>query len=131
MPERKPAATATRTPRRATGRPRKRVDAKLIEELAKIMASRAEIAAIAGCSVSTLDRRFDAAIKRGNDHAKASIRRRQFECAMAGNVTMLIWLGKQWLGQRDKTETTTRDLSLEEILREVAPAKDAPSEADE
>jgi len=124
MPERKPAARATtRTPRRATGRqrratgrPRKRVDAKLIEKLAKIMASRAEIAAIAGCSVSTLDRRFDAAIKRGNDHAKASLRRRQFECAMAGNVTMLIWLGKQWLGQADKVQTESRDLTLEKLI---------------
>ena len=117
MPERTPAAReTTRTPRRPTGRPRKKVDATLVEELAKIMASRAEIAAIAGCSVSTLDRRFDAAIKKGNDYAKASIRRRQFECAMAGNVTMLIWLGKQWLGQADKVQTESRDLTLEKLI---------------
>ena len=32
---------------------------------------------------------------------KASLRRTQFKTAEAGNATMLIWLGKQWLGQRD------------------------------
>lgn len=32
---------------------------------------------------------------------KISIRRKQFEVAMEGNVPMLIWLGKQVLGQRD------------------------------
>ena len=109
-----------RTPRRATGRPRKQVDATLVEELAKIMASRAEIAAIARCSVSTLDRHFDAAIKRGNLHAKGSLRRRQFEIAMAGNVTMLIWLGKQYLGQVEKQELTGTDGGpIETVARQV------------
>lgn len=35
---------------------------------------------------------------------RMSIRRKQFDIAMNGNVTMLIWLGKQWLGQKDKHE---------------------------
>ena len=30
---------------------------------------------------------------------------KQFDIAMQGNVTMLIWLGKQHLGQSDKLET--------------------------
>jgi hypothetical protein len=30
-----------------------------------------------------------------------SLKRKQFDMAMKGNVTMLIWLGKQTLGQRD------------------------------
>ena len=98
-----------------------------------------EIAEWFNCSEETIKRAVKrakhmtfeqyAAAKRTQGHI--ALRRRQFEVANKGNVTMLIWLGKQWLGQRDKTETTTRDLSLEEILREVAPAKDAPSEADE
>ena len=33
---------------------------------------------------------------------KVSIKRKQFELAMQGNVQMLIWLGKQHLGQKDK-----------------------------
>jgi hypothetical protein len=30
-----------------------------------------------------------------------SLRRAQFRAAENGNATMLIWLRKQWLGQRD------------------------------
>jgi hypothetical protein len=32
---------------------------------------------------------------------KVSLRRAQFSAALAGNKTMLVWLGKQWLDQRD------------------------------
>ena len=35
---------------------------------------------------------------------KTSLRRAQFELAMKGNPTMLIWLGKQYLGQNERTE---------------------------
>jgi hypothetical protein len=35
---------------------------------------------------------------------KASLRRRQFEKALDGNPSLLIFLGKQYLGQSDKSE---------------------------
>lgn len=38
---------------------------------------------------------------------KASLRRRQINVAMTGNVTILIWLGKQQLAQRDRQEVQT------------------------
>lgn len=34
------------------------------------------------------------------------IRAKQFDTAMAGDRTMLIWLGKQLLGQKDQVENT-------------------------
>ena len=37
------------------------------------------------------------------------------EIALKGNVTMLIWCGKQYLGQKDKTEsaiTTDKPITL-------------------
>jgi hypothetical protein len=37
---------------------------------------------------------------------RASIRRRQFELAMRGNTALLIWWGKNNLGQADKMEKT-------------------------
>lgn len=41
------------------------------------------------------------------EHGRAlgmlSLRRKQSEMAQEGNVTMLIWLGKQLLGQKDST----------------------------
>jgi ubiquinone biosynthesis protein UbiJ len=36
--------------------------------------------------------------------AKPKLRKAQFDCALGGNATMLIWLGKQYLGQIDKQE---------------------------
>ena len=37
------------------------------------------------------------------------LRQKQFEIAMTGNVSMLIWLGKQRLGQIDKQEIKTKE----------------------
>jgi hypothetical protein len=31
---------------------------------------------------------------------------------MEGNATMLVWLGKNWLGQTDKMDTTSSDGSM-------------------
>jgi hypothetical protein len=93
------------------GRPRKKVDTEVIERLAALHLTVEEIALVTGVSKRTLERRFDVSIKRGRDQAKAAIRRRQFEAAMAGNTTMLIWLGKQYLGQRD--QSTVANVSRE------------------
>jgi hypothetical protein len=35
---------------------------------------------------------------------RVNIRKKQYDVAMAGNVSMLIWLGKNELGQTDKVE---------------------------
>jgi hypothetical protein len=35
----------------------------------------------------------------------SSLRRKQLQVAMSGSVPMLIWLGKQLLGQTDRQET--------------------------
>ena len=96
------------------GRPKKVLseDAlKLIENLARIMCTEEEIAQCLGASVDTLlnsDNKelFRTAIKRGNSIGKQSLRRKQYEVAMKGNSSMLIWLGKQWLNQTDKVENT-------------------------
>jgi len=36
--------------------------------------------------------------------SRLKLAQKQFEVAMSGNATLLIWLGKQWLGQKDKLE---------------------------
>jgi len=40
------------------------------------------------------------------DCGKLSLRRKQVELAVEGNPTMRIWLGKQYMGQKDKHETS-------------------------
>lgn len=86
------------------GRPKKYVDLELVEKLAHIQCTYAEIASTLGVSVDTLQRtqNFAATYKRGAEGGRKSLRRMQFESANRGNVAMQIWLGKQYLLQTDK-----------------------------
>ncbi len=77
-----------------------------IEALASIGCTDTEIALLAGISEATLQRRFDAYLKRGRGSLKTRLRKAQIDKALAGDTTMLIWLGKVMLGQREKTEQT-------------------------
>lgn len=85
-------------------RPRKKIDPVAVEKLAMIGCTVPEIAAYCDCSVDTIDRRFADLVKKGKEQGKSSLRRMQWKAAEAGNTGMLVWLGKQLLGQRDKTE---------------------------
>lgn len=98
------------------GRPRLDLDPNLIEDLAGIGCTMIEISKICKCSVDTLERNFADVIEKGREEMKMSLRRRQLEVAHKGSkdkevasVTMLIWLGKQHLNQRDKQEITGVD----------------------
>ena len=59
---------------------------------------------------------FSDCFKKFSANGRITLRKKQFEVAKAGNVTMLIWLGKQYLGQTDKQEVTevqhVEDLSV-------------------
>lgn len=78
----------------------------LIKDLATIHCTMEEIASILGTSVDTLERRYADIIKEAKANGKSSLRRLQWHAAQAGNTTMLIWLGKQLLNQREKSEET-------------------------
>jgi hypothetical protein len=87
------------------GRPRKKIDPSQVQALAGINCSYEEMALVLNCDPSTLTRRFAQAIEKGRAEGKMSLKRKQYEMAMNGNVTMLIWLGKQYLGQTEKVMT--------------------------
>jgi hypothetical protein len=91
------------------GRPKIEIDYNLCENLAKIQCTQEEIAQMIGVSTRTLqrDEEFCRIYKKGMDQGKMSIRRQQFKSAESGNVTMQIWLGKQYLNQRDRSEIDT------------------------
>lgn len=90
----------------ARGRPKKEIDYALAEKLAQIMCTQEEIANILGVSTKTLqrDEEFCRLYKKGQDTGKMSLKRKQFEVAMKGNTALLIWLGKNYLGQREVPE---------------------------
>lgn len=85
-------------------RPLKVIDENVVFELASIFCTNEQIATIVGCSADTIERRFAGIVEKGREVAKSNLRRKQYEVAMSGNVGMLIWLGKQYLGQSDKQE---------------------------
>ena len=81
-------------------RPTKPIDLDHLEKLAILHCTDEEIASFFGITVRTSGRRkqnpvFAAILENGRNKAKALLRRFQFEKAQQGNVTMLIWLGKQ------------------------------------
>jgi len=97
------------------GRPRIELDSKQYEILVgmmRIQCTQEEICEVLGMSPDTLDRRlkergdggFAELYKRHQGEGRASLRRMQWKAAEGGNPTMLIWLGKQVLGQREKSE---------------------------
>jgi hypothetical protein len=88
---------------RKAGRQFIEIDEDKLEKLAALGLTNAECAAILDCSPDTLERNYKETMAWGRSHRDASLRRKQFEIALAGNPTMLIWLGKQYLGQSDKT----------------------------
>lgn len=113
--EKKPAA------KRKVGRPPFVIDYELVERLGLIHCTIAEIASIMGCSHDVLDRdeRFSVIYKRAVDNGRMCLRRAQWAGAESGNATMLVWLGKQYLGQKDKHETETLADAADRIIEIV------------
>lgn len=94
---------------------KKDISEKQVFELAKLHCTYEEIANILDISKGTLTNRFKQVIQKGYEDVKRSLRKKQLELARSGNVTMLIWLGKQYLGQTDKINQS--GLSEEETNR--------------
>ena len=93
---------------------RKTIDLDVVKGLAAIGATQEEIATIAGVSAAwiskqvNLDPALAMAIELGTAELKTSLRRTQVQMALSGNVPLLIWLGKQCLGQSDKHEQNNK-----------------------
>ncbi len=83
-----------------------------IRALGKIQATVEEAASVLRVSLRTLQNFFtmheDAKLahEEGKSEGRASLRRAQFTLAVNGNPTMLIWLGKNMLDQREPVQKT-------------------------
>lgn len=116
------------------GRPKLVLNAKGIDaivKMAEIMCTDEEIASVLGTTVATLQNAdnkdtFLECKQKGNANGKKSLRRIQFDIAKNGNATMAIWLGKQYLGQKETLtegdEAVTKSLS--KICEEIRGAAD-------
>lgn len=100
------------------GRPRKEVNWEEFDKLCAIQCTEEEIAAWFDMSRELLNQRckeeydmtFLALFRQKRQKGFSSLRRNQFKRATGGSDTMLIWLGKQYLGQKDKHELGLPDL---------------------
>ena len=124
--------------RKKAGRPSVKLDERVVEELASIDCSYQEMATILGVNARTLTRNYAQVIEKGRDHGKASLKRTQFKVAMGSpavydedgnklesetspNPTMLIWLGKIRLGQREvQVHVNVSGMDSDDLRRIVA-----------
>ena len=97
-------------------RPRKEIDQKDFESLCALQCTREEICGFFDISEKTLDswckrtygQSFSLVFNQKRGKGKISLRRAQFRLAEK-NANMAIWLGKQWLGQKDTVEIESPD----------------------
>lgn len=89
------------------GRPKKQIDYDMVEKLANIQCTQEEIASVLDISTRTLlrDEHFKEVFEKGRENGKASLRRIQWKHAEK-SASMAMFLGKQYLGQRDNLEVT-------------------------
>ena len=93
------------------GRPKKyNIDPLEVEKLAGLGCTNTEIAEFFGCSKDLIGKSYSTNVEKGKENGKIRLRQWQMKAAQKGNVAMLIWLGKQMLGQTDKQEITTTEL---------------------
>ena len=88
-------------------------DRLLIEKLANAQCTNEEIAEEVGCCEKTLRKHFTDLLKKAKKAGLSNLRLAQYEMAVTKkNVTMLIWMGKQLLGQSDHAEITDGDVTV-------------------
>lgn len=104
-----------------------KISKEQFEKLCGIQCTEEEICAVLGVTDKTLaswcnttyGKKFSEVFKEKRKYGKASLRRNQWALAEK-NPTMAIWLGKQYLGQRDNIEVEHKDLSkVEELLNKI------------
>jgi len=102
------------------------IDEKQVERMAAIGCTDTEIAIILNISESYLKRRAAEALKRGRARLKRSLRRKQIQLALKGSVPMLIWLGKQYLDQKDKQDVAYSREELQVVEKIITHHDDPP-----
>jgi AraC-like DNA-binding protein len=111
------------------GRPRVDINQAQFESLCGIQCTLSEVADFFHCSEDTIERwckreygeTFADTFKKHSGKGKISLRRAQFKLAEK-NASMAIWLGKQYLGQKDFVAQDEKNSAamekLDTLLRE-------------
>ena len=115
------------------GRPKTNIDKSKFEKLCQMQCTLEEIAGFFDCCDDTInnwckevyDDNFSGVYKKKSMVGKISLRRNQFKIA-ENNASMAIFLGKQYLGQRDNIEVEHTDNNgiLTDLLGALNKAKE-------
>lgn len=104
------------------GRPKKEIDYEIVKKLANIQCTQPEIASVLEVSLRTLqrDEKFSEIYEEAKETGKASLRRIQWKHAEKSSA-MAIFLGKQYLGQKDNLEVSnTEEINkVKELLNKI------------
>lgn len=109
------------------GRPRIEIDKAEFERLCGMCCTLVEIAYWFKCSEDTIEnwckreykQNFSECYKNYSSKGRISLRRTQFELSKK-NTAMAIWLGKQYLGQRDVVHQEVHATStIENVAKEI------------
>jgi hypothetical protein len=108
------------TPVAKTGRKLIPIDPKVVEGMASVGATDREIGAFVGCDGDTIGRRFAEVLAKARSGLQTRLRQAQLKLALKGNATMLIWLGKQMLGQKEPQQSheVTGAAALTVVIRD-------------
>jgi hypothetical protein len=89
-----------------------------VKMLASFGCTYIEIGKYFGCSEKVIRTRFRTEFEQGKEEMKLTLRQLQWKNAQNGNTALLIFLGKNYLNQTDKSQV---DMSgnLETVLKEV------------
>jgi len=80
------------------------IDPEEIYKLAKLWCSWEEMSDFFAVPANTLKYNFSDMVAKGRSETKQALRRAQIKLAINGNATMLIWLGKNILGQQESPQ---------------------------
>ena len=112
------------------GRPKTILNLDELEKLCRLNCTMPEIASYFNVPLRTLedkytnDKEIRNTIDKGRNQGKLSLRRKQIQILdETNNATMAIWLGKQLLGQRDKHDIVTEDISTNKLSEALAIAE--------
>ena len=108
------------------GRPKIQINTDNFKKLCSMQCTLDEIAGFFECSPDTIENwckatfkaRFSDIYKKFSQHGKVSLRRNQFKLAEK-NANMAIWLGKQYLNQRDNIDISAEVMEDDEFTRSI------------
>jgi|SRR6056300_242689 hypothetical protein len=88
------------------------INGEEVTKLASYGCTNKEIADFHGCSADLIEKSYSEYLIKGRSKGKIRLRQLQLKAAENGSAAILIWLGKQMLGQTDQADTSESEQPL-------------------